>query len=364
MDRIYAIDDATKLMFQQYADKQGWLKRLRSSYGDSRDFKLGDTEYEDIKATIQLKKWKFDYYPYMDTFKRLEKSDGILINDDDEEEHGYYIMTHTDGSYNDTSGKWSNWFDERIPESNAIYSEPLDDWIYNEDIVEVEVGSRRNIGVYPEDYDEIVEDCVTKNWIHRDDSVYSEWYDSYFLAEDAISAITWIDGDADLQDCRTSVDTLSDQDNNLVDISDLECGEYMSKFDHDTDYVAGDTLSKSILTGKYYFDEHSIKVYKTEKGNFISEDCQSLGLKTNEKNFYWTDKFSYNFKLDSVTKQNILKALKEKINQLENLVSGKQTRLVFNDPGNEFLDDDQYINASKNLLYRLKRRLDNLEGWI
>ena len=184
------------------------------------------------------------------------------------------------------------------------------------------------------------------------------------MAEDAISAITWIDGDADLQDCRTSVDTLSDQDNNLVDISDLECGEYMSKFDHDTDYVAGDTLSKSILTGKYYFDEHSIKVYKTEKGNFISEDCQSLGLKTNEKNFYWTDKFSYNFKLDSVTKQNILKALKEKINQLENLVSGKQTRLVFNDPGNEFLDDDQYINASKNLLYRLKRRLDNLEGWI
>lgn len=365
MDRIYAIDDATKLMFQQYADKQGWLKRLRSSYGDSRDFKLGDTEYEDIKATIQLKKWKFDYYPYMDTFKRLEKSDGILINDDDEEDQGYYIMTHTDGSYDDTSGKWSNWFDERIPESNAIYSEPLEDWIYNEDTVEVEVGSRRHIGVYPEDYDEIVEDCVTKNWIHRDDSVYSEWYDSYFLAEDAISAITWIDGDADLQDCRTSVETLSDQDKNLVDISDLECGEYMSKFDHDTDYVAGDTLSKSILTGKYYFDEHSIKVYKTEKGNFISEDCQSLGLKTNEKNFYWTDKFSYNFKLDSVTKQNILKALKEKINQLENLVSGKQTRLVFNEPGNkEFLDDEGHISASKHILNALIRRLKNLEGWI
>ena len=369
MDRIYAIDDATKLMFQQYADKQGWLKRLRSSYGDSRDFKLVDMEYEDIKATIQLKKWKFDYYPYMDTFKRLEKSDGILINDDDEDEQGYYIMTHTDGSYGDTSGKWSNWFDERIPESQAIYSEPLDDWIYNEDTVEVEVGSRRYIGVYPEDYEEIIEDCVTKNWIHRDDSVYSEWYDSYFLSEDAISAITWIDGDADLQDCRTSVDTLSDQDNNLVDISDLECGEYMSKFDHDTDYVAGDTLSKSILTGKYYFDEHSIKVYKTEKGNFISEDCQSLGLKTNEKNFYWTDKFSYNFKLDSVTKQNILKALKEKINQIENmegvLGSGRQKRLVFNEPDNKnFLNDEDYIKANRYLLQSLKRRLNNLEGWI
>ena len=369
MDRIYAIDDATKLMFQEYADKQGWLKRLTSNYGDSRDFKLGDDIHTEVEATVQLKKWKYDYYPYMDTFKRLKKSDGILINDDDEDDQGYYIMTHTDGSYDDTSGKWSNWFDERIPESNAIYSEPLEDWIYNEDIVEVEVGSRRNIGVYPEDYDQILEDCVTKNWIHINDSVYSEWYDSYFLAEDAISAITWIDEDADLKDCSTSVETLSDQDKNLVDISDLECGEYMSKFDHDTDYVAGDILSKSTLTGKYYFNDHGVKVFKTEKGNFISEDCQAFGLKTNEKNFYWTDRFAYNYKMDAATKQNILKAIKEKINQIENmegvLGSGRQKRLVFNEPDNkDFLDDEDYIKASRYLLQSLKRRLNNLEGWI
>lgn len=369
MDRIYAIDDATKLMFQEYADKQGWLKRLTSNYGDSKDFKLNTDVYTDVEATVQLKKWKYDYYPYMDTFKRLKKSDGILINDDDSDDEGYYIMTHTDGSYDDTSGKWSNWFDERIPESNAIWSEPLRDWIYNEDIVEVEVGSSRYIGVYPEDHSDIIQDYVTKNWIHEDDSTYSEWYDDRFLAEDAISAITWIDEDADLKDCSTSVETLSDQDQNLVDISDLECGEYMSKFNHDTDYVAGDILSKSILTGKYYFNDHGVKIFKTEKGNFISEDCQALGLKTNEKNFYWTDRFAYNYKMDVTTKQNILKALKEKINQIENmegvLGSGRQKRLVFNEPENkEFLDDEDYIKASRYLLQSLKRRLDNLEGWI
>ena len=369
MDRIYAIDDATKLMFQEYADKQGWLKRLTSNYGDSKDFKLNTDVYTDVEATVQLKKWKYDYYPYMDTFKRLKKSDGILINDDDSDDEGYYIMTHTDGSYDDTSGKWSNWFDERIPEANAIWSEPLRDWIYNEDIVEVEVGSSRYIGVYPEDHSDIIQDYVTKNWIHEDDSTYSEWYDDRFLAEDAISAITWIDEDADLKDCSTSVETLSDQDKNLVDISDLECGEYMSKFNHDTDYVTGDILSKSILTGKYYFNDHGVKVLKTEKGNFISEDCQALGLKTNEKNFYWTDRFAYNYKMDVTTKQNILKALKEKINQIENmegvLGSGRQKRLVFNEPENkEFLDDEDYIKANRYLLQSLKRRLNNLEGWI
>ena len=189
------------------------------------------------------------------------------------------------------------------------------------------------------------------------------------MAEDAISAITWIDEDADLKDCSTSVETVSDQDKNLVNISDLECGEYMSKFDHDTDYIAGDILSKSILTGKYYFNDHGVKVFKTEKGNFISEDCQALGLKTNEKNFYWTDRFAYNYKMDAVTKQNILKALKEKINQIENmegvLGSGRQKRLVFNEPDNkDFLNDEDYIKANRYLLQSLKRRLNNLEGWI
>ena len=73
--------------------------------------------------------------------------------------------------------------------------------------------------------------------------------------------------------------------------------------------------------------------------------------------------------MDAATKQNILKALKEKINQIENmegvLGSGRQKRLVFNEPDNkDFLDDEDYIKASRYLLQSLKRRLNNLEGWI
>jgi hypothetical protein len=366
MDRIYAIDDATKLMFQQYADKQGWLKRLTSRYGDSKDFKLGDVEYLDVKATVQLKSSDFDQYPYMDTFKRLLRSKNLLINDDDEDYEGCYIMTHTDGTYDDTSGKWSDYFDCKIPESEAIYSEPLRDWIYREDAMHVEYGSRR--GWYPDEYSSIIKDCITGNWIHEDDSVYSEWYDDNFLEDDQMSCITWIDDDSDLQDCRTSAETLSDQDKNMVSLDSMECGEYLKKFEHDSDYIAGDVLSKG-ENGKYYFNDHGVKVFKTEKGNFISEDCQALGLKTNEKSFYWTDRFAYNYKMDAMTKQTILKALKEKINQIENmegvLGSGRQKRLVFNEPDNkDFLNDEDYIKANRYLLQSLKRRLNSLQNWI
>jgi len=366
MDRIYAIDDATKLMFEQYADKQGWLKRLTSRYGDSKDFKLGEEEYEDVRATVELKSSEFDEYPYMDTFKRLLRSKNLLINDDDEDYEGCYIMTHTDGSYDDTSGKWSDWFDCRIPEEQAIYSDPLGDWIYREDAMHVEHGSNR--GWYPDDYSSIIRDCVTGNWIHKNDSVYSEWYDDNFLEDDQMQCINWIEEDSDLQECRTGTETLSDQDKNMVSLDSMECGEYLKKFEHDSDYVATGVLGKG-EDGKYYFSDHGVKVFKTEKGNFISEDCQALGLKTNEKSFYWTDRFAYYYKMDAMTKQTILKALKEKINQIENmegvLGSGRQKRLVFNEPDNkDFLNDEDYIKANRYLLQSLKRRLNNLEGWI
>lgn len=366
MDRIYAIDDATKLMFQEYADKQGWLKRLTSRYGDSKDFKLGDQEYLNERATVELKNSDFDEYPYMDTFKRLQRSKNLLINDDDDDYEGCYIMTHTDGGYDDTSGKWSDWFDCRIPEDQAIYSEPLRDWIYRDDAMYVESGSRR--GWYPDEYEAIIRDCVTGNWIHEDDSIYSEWYDDRFLEDDQMQCITWIDDDSDLQDCSTSTETLSDQDKDMVSLDSMDCGEYLKKFEHDSDYIAGGVLSRG-ENGKYYFNEHGVKVFKTEKGNFISEDCQALGLKTTEKSFYWTDRFAYNYKMDAMTKQTILKALKEKINQIENmegvLGSGRQKRLVFNEPDNkDFLNDEDYIKATRYLLQSLKRRLSVLQNWI
>ena len=368
MDRIYAIDDATKLMFEQYADKQGWLKRLTSRYGDSRDFKLGEVEYLDVKATVQLKYSDFDLYPYMDTFKRLQRSKHLLINDDDEDYSGCYIMTHTDGGYDDTSGKWSEYFDCRIPEDRAIYSEPLGDWIYRAGAMEVEHGSRNRQGWYPDEYEDLIKDCITGNWIHENDAIYSEWYDDSFYDGDQTEYITWIDEDSNLKDCRTGTSTLSDQDSNRIDIKDMDCGEYLKKFEHDSDYIAGGVVNKR-ENGKYYFNDHSVKVFKTEKGNFIYEDCQALGLKVHETKYYWTDTFAYNYNMDVTTRQTILKALKEKINQIENmegvLGSGRQKRLFFNEPDNkDFLNDEDYIKANRYLLQSLKRRLNVLEDWI
>lgn len=176
-----------------------------------------------------------------------------------------------------------------------------------------------------------------------------------------MQCITWIDDDSNLKSCRTSTDTISDQDSNIVIIGDMECWEYLEKFEHDSDYISRSIVNKSERNGKYYFSDESIRVYYTNDGEFIKEDCEALGFKFNEDKFYWTDKFTYNYKMDINTKNKILKALNDKITTLKNLISGKQTRLVFND---DLLNDEEWVKANEWILIRLERRLEDIKGWI
>ena len=363
MDRIYAIDDATKKMFQDYADDKGWLKRRTSSYGDCRDFLLGEESYEDYGAKVHLEKWKFDEYPYMDTFKALIVESGTLINSEDDDYSGRYIMTHTDGDYDDTSGKWSNWFDCRIPESDAVWSEPLDDWIWREDAIEVRIGSRSRIGWYPEEYDDIVEDPVRGESVHIRDAVWCDYYDGYILDDDATDAITWIDADyCDKDDCDHSTNTVSEKEA-LVSVDRMECGEYLKdKVDYGVEIIDG-ILAFNSDTKTYYLSDFAIDTYKTEKGYLTEEDIEILGTKSKGTKRR-TDIIAYGFNMDEATKKELLAALKSKILEIENMLSGKQTRLQFEEDAPGFMGDKKYLKVKEIMLDAYRKRLNKLNKWI
>ena len=357
MDRVYAIDDATKLMFDEYADTQGWLKRLTSSYGDCQDFKLGKIAYEGIKASVKLEEFDFELYPYMDTFKRLDHKKGLLINDENSEKEGCYIMTQTDGTYEDTSGKYSEYFDCRIPESEAIWSEPLRDWIYSDGAIEVEEGSSRYRGWYPDEYEGLMQDCVTKDWIHENDATYSDFYNDSFLGSDAIDVITYIGDDSTLDSIETSHDSLSEKDDNIY-YDEMECAKYLEK--HGVyEYIANGILNFSYKTKKYYITDLERKVYKTDSGIFVMEDCIALGLNPDENNHHYTDLIAYNFNMDIETKKKIKSALKEKQNELKSIVSGQQTELKF-----DKAEAKEYLKKKKRLLEDIEVRLYEIDQWI
>lgn len=357
LDRIYATNDATKLLFQNYADKNGWLKRTTSRYNDCKDFTLGDVDYHDVTIEIELDKSKFDRYPYMDTFKRLIKERGVLINDKDEDEKGCYILTTTDGGYIDTSGVWSEWYDERIPEEDAVYSDPLGTWIRRDDFIEVEVGRRSNIGLYPSDYDRVIKDCVTNKWIHKNDSFYSEYYQDRFLEDDAIDVIIWVDEESSLNNCRVGTEILSDQDN-LISPSQMVCEEYLEKNEIYDKIVKG-IVSLDVRTNKYYFSDLGVDVFVTPSGDFSGIDCGLLNIDVKNLKSYYTDKLAYNYNLKNDDKKKLIDLAQEEVNRLENLISGEQGRLVFDEK-----DDADYIRNSSLILRVTKYRLEELKKWI
>jgi len=364
MDRIYAIDDATKKMFQDYADDKGWLKRKTSSYGDCRDFMLGEESYEDYYAKVHLDKWKFDEYPYMDTFKALIVESGTLINSEDDDYSGRYIMTHTGGDYDDTSGKWSNWFDCRISEDDAVWSEPLDDWIYRSSATEVTLGHRSRRGWYPDEYEEIIHDQFRDAYIHEEDATWSDYHDCYIYIEDATDAITWIDPDyCGSESMEFSIGTVSDQ-SDLIGPSKLAAAEYFSKYGEGYEIVK-DILSYDSNTKTYIIEECAIKTYETEKGYLRSEDAHAMGIEYSEASMRRTDKLAYFSLMDAGLKKQLLAAYENLYREAEAISSGKQPILKFGDEDQKgFMGDEKYVRT-KGMLKEIYRKLiREIKGWI
>jgi hypothetical protein len=355
LDRIYGIDDSIKKLFQEHAETKGWAWRTKSGYSDTKYITYKGEEHSGVKMSIKLDKCDFDYYPYMDTFKELDNSESKLYNNNDEDRN--WTLNHTDGTYEDNNGVWSDWEDRRIPVDEAVYSEWLDTHIYERNAVEISLGNRRYRGWWPREHDNIVYDQFREEYIHNNDSTYSEYLDCSFYDEDSIDVITWVDDDIYSQErnrFRFQSDNVSDQWNGYISHSKMDCSDYMG---HNGDYLAiiEDQTKYDDYTGKHYFIDLEVTVYETEEyGPLVKEDCDILGVKPNGKSWK-TDELAYLFRNKHI--EEILEKARKQVKDLEVIESGKQTRI-------EFEDDEEYMKKVKQKIRNLNWRIGVLENWL
>jgi len=355
LDRIYGIDDSIKKLFQEHAETKGWAWRTKSGYSDTKYITYKGEEHSGVKMSIKLDKCDFDYYPYMDTFKELDNSESKLYNNNDEDRN--WTLNHTDGTYEDNNGVWSDWEDRRIPVDEAVYSEWLDTHIYERNAVEISLGNRRYRGWWPREHDDIVYDQFREEYIHNNDSTYSEYLDCSFYDEDSIDVITWVDDDIYSQErnrFRFQSDNVSDQWNGYISHSKMDCSDYMG---HNGDYLAiiEDQTKYDDYTGKHYFIDLEVTVYETEEyGPLVKEDCDILGVKPNGKSWK-TDELAYLFRNKHI--EEILEKARKQVKDLEVIESGKQTRI-------EFEDDEEYMKKVKQKIRNLNWRIGVLENWL
>ena len=120
MDRVYMVKDHQEKVMMAFAEKQGWAYRIPNGVYERGIVYQGKKHY-DVKISVQIKKLKYEKYPYMDTFSRYDYVTGLLWNDMDKNQKTRgHILTSTQGDFNKgyergLVRRWGDYFGLDIP---------------------------------------------------------------------------------------------------------------------------------------------------------------------------------------------------------------------------------------------------------
>jgi len=119
MDRVYTNKDHQEKVMIAFAEKQGWAYRVPGGVYERGVMYQG--KKHDIKMSVQIKKLKYEKYPYMDTFSRYDYVTGELWNDMDKNQRTRgHILTSTQGDFSKGYDRglirrWGDYFGLNIP---------------------------------------------------------------------------------------------------------------------------------------------------------------------------------------------------------------------------------------------------------
>jgi hypothetical protein len=96
MDRVYTATDSDVIKFNNYCDKEGWMRKYKNNCDNLNSYFFiykGETVFGEV--AVKLKEVEFDEYPFVDTLSWLSKDNKTISNVGSS---GADSMTDTDGS--------------------------------------------------------------------------------------------------------------------------------------------------------------------------------------------------------------------------------------------------------------------------
>jgi hypothetical protein len=365
MDRQYAIDDSIVQKMRDYAVSEGWAFKANNNHYSLSEFTFNGKNHI-VGIIIELKKEKYVRYPYMDTFKRYNPFNGNLYNDDERDDNvGQYILEDTGGGYEEISDEekfYSEYYSEEISEEDAVWSEPLSDYLWRNRAVEVRTGGRGNRGWYPEDYENIVFSEWNDEFLHVEDAIYSDAYGYYIYDDDAISIVISVNGKTG--ECDSDYFHRDDRDYiDFYKLKDLVWYQNIVKKNRYWEEHGGilkELLSKD-ESGNWFITKFKITLHKMKSPIDIVKDddvmtlewihkmdAELLGIEIEDET-KTSDAWSYTEDLKDV---NLIDKLKKSI---EKVMNSKQLYLSFG---------EEYDKPEKDKINNLKSRLEQLDRFF
>jgi hypothetical protein len=336
LDRQYCINDSDVIKFREYAKENKWIWRE----SEIERVKDGSGSSFYIKMKVQLEEtengdYYYDYYPYVDTFRRYNPMTGILHNDDseDSEYEGHLLLDDTGGGSREIEGGvWSEWEGRNIPHGDEVWSDYVDSYITAEYAVYVENGRRSNKGYYPQDHDDIVFDEISDYYLHVDDSVYSTHYGHSIDIEKSVTVIY----DVDYDGAPIIEDFFHEDDNELVYQSKYRDTLWFKKLTEkwsdwdDYYYTTSDNFIEN-YEGELILRVFKVEAYKTKNSEieYLSKlDSELLEIEI-EGDTIIMDKFEYYSDKKGVSRR-LLKLSKSMVRKIELEIAGKgQIKIPF-----------------------------------
>lgn len=235
MDRVYTSFNSDVELYKNYAKEHNYL----SYYDDPDDL------------TVQLDKYDFKQYPYMDSLVYLDMNNGILSSSGE----GRELQT-TDGTWSgedDENYVYSETYGEDILRENAAWCVDINDWLHIDDAHWIEYKSEwysDSSCIYSSELEE---------HILQEDAVYSEYLKSWIISDDSISIYT--------SSKAEDMDYVTDYTDNIVedtissrDTLDVLC--YKIKVGNEDKYYFRDW--KLTLIPINYFDDKPLQTNKSK----------------------------------------------------------------------------------------------------
>jgi hypothetical protein len=288
---IWRLKDETYYLDRPYANNDEDIN-LFKEWGRSKGYSVYGADYK--HKEVVLDKAEFSSYPYMDTFKYLNRDEKLLstgANQFDDGDQNWIRLESTGGGYEEAqTGVWSDYEGEYIDEEDAVFCQDIQDYTYSDNSYYLE---------YLDQY-----------YTDRADVVYSEYDSSYYLEEDAVHSdygSDWIYANDAMEAYYSSEDQTWVPDNFMTrGLAD----EYF--IENKVKICLSACVFKSPFADEYLFRNGTLLVYKLEDGSMVTEqeaEEKEIDLKGIESEYVDLD--DYMSKVEKITQADLLTKLKE-----------------------------------------------------
>jgi hypothetical protein len=260
LDRPYANNDEDINLFKEWGRSKGY-----SVYGADYNHK-----------EVELEKANFSYYPYMDTFKYLNRDEKLLSTDANEYDNGnqdWIRLESTGGGFEEAErGVYSEYYGEYIDEDSAVFATDLQSYIHSDDSVYLEYSD-----TYVSNEADVVYSEFDGQYYLSEDAIKSEYLNTYIYSDDALNIFISIDEEDYVPDSFRQKGIVKEY---FVDGSPIYC--------------ISANVFKSPFSNEYFFRTGSIKVFTTEDGVLITQneaDTKDIDTKGLESDYMDIDEY-------------------------------------------------------------------------